>query len=431
MKRFFWIIIVATSFVHVNAQFVVNDTVTTSAENKDMTFYSLATGAKTLVANNDWHLAFSVRPSAFPSNTLQGASIRINEALGVKVYQVLGFDEDSFGVSIDTTGFRTWQQLNDSDSLLDLGALNKGLNIGVFNYGWGTYSGPPNHNVVGTKVYLLELPGGSIKKLLIYQLDRDTAWDVKYANIDNSAYQEVRIPKRNYPGKNYVYLNLGNNMVKDKEPASSDWDLQFLRYAATDILSAKTVAITGVWSNKGTLIAKRKGVEVTDNNYSSLTFSPDMNTIGWNWKTLVSNQQYLSGKDVPFFEDIYRIEDSLAYFVQTLSGNIYKLVFTGYGGYSRGTISFYTESLTATSIAEPKENGQVIVFPNPCHSALNVLLQAPSIISVYDIAGKMIVQQTVSEKSFALNTSELANGIYLLAVTAQGHTSVNRFAVNH
>ena len=68
MKRVFGIIAVATFFLNAGAQIAVNDSVNTSSENKDMTFYNLQTGQKTVASNSDWHLAVSVRQAAFVWN---------------------------------------------------------------------------------------------------------------------------------------------------------------------------------------------------------------------------------------------------------------------------------------------------------------------------------------------------------------------------
>ena len=433
MKRIWGFICVTTIFLNTTAQIIANDSATTSSENKDMTFYSLQTGQKAVVANNDWHLALSVRPSVFPSNTLQGASLRINEAYGMHVYVIPGFTADSFNAPIDTAGFHIWERVYDSDSILDEGAFNTGYNIGTFYYGWGFYTGAPQHSVVGNKVYLLQLTNRIVKKMWIESLDRDTAWNIKVADLDNSNPQSIHIGKRDYPGKNYVYVNLQNYNVYDKEPLSADWDLQFLKYAALDVDPFNPSPIVGVWTNKGRTVAKRKGVNASSNDYSGLTFSPSMNRIGWNWKYAVSNVQYLSGKNFTFRDGYFSMEDSLAYFVQSLSGDVYKIVFTGYGGYSTGVTRFYKEKLTNTAISETEIQSSISIFPNPANGALNVVLNSSSVtLKVFDISGREISEHTTSDNIFQLSTAEFANGVYLLAVTdAKGNKSSTRFIVSH
>ncbi len=413
-------------------QTVVNDSAVTGSGNTNMVFYNLQTGVKTVVSNTDWHVAVSVRSSVFPNNTLQGTTVRINEAFGVKVYLIPGFTADSFNVSVDTTGFHNWQKLNDSDSLLDLGALNTGLNIGAFNYGWGVYGGSPNHDVEGKKVYLFELPNGAVKKFLVQELDRDTAWNLKYADIDNSNLQTLRISKRDYIGKNLVYISLTDHTVRDKEPLSSSWQLQFLKYAATDVQTGKTLPAVGVLTNKGITVARRDGMEVSDNSYSGLLFKPDMNAIGWNWKYLINNQLLVSGKDEVTGRGTYRVHDSLAYFIQTPT-DVYKIVFTGYTGSSAGIIQFYKQALTNTRIAETEPQQTARIYPNPADDFLTIESDIlSSYVNVLDMNGKAIFGTPVSGDVFRLNTSGLPNGVYLLSVSSPEKSNlIRKFIVNH
>jgi hypothetical protein len=365
----------------------------------------------------------------FPSNTLQGTTLRINEAFGVQVFHIVGFSPDSFLVPIDTASPHIWQRVYDSDSLMDEGALNTGKNIGVFNYGWGVYSGPPKHNVEGTKVFFFQLAPGVYKKVFIEQLDRDTAWDIKVANLDNSDLQLIHISKRLYPGKNFVYLNLLTNVVADKEPLSNSWDLQFLKYAATDVMSSKPAPVVGVWVNKGNTVARRSEVEVNDNNYSSLSFSPLMNEIGWNWKYAVNVQQFLSGKDLEQQSSYYAVKDSLSYFVRTSAGEVYKLIFTGYEGIANGVIRFQTQLLTPTKIAEFVTDESISVFPNPASTILNISPTSAS-VKVYNAEGQVLAD-LIGDSEFQVDVSAWKNGVYFAAVVSNGKTIVKRFVVVH
>src|SRR4051812_40026813 len=102
MKRIGLIIAVLLAMFTAGGQVPVDDLASTGAGNSLMTFYNLHSGQKTVASNNDWHLALSVRPSVFPSNTLQGTTLRINEGFDVQTYQVPGFTADSFSVSLSS-----------------------------------------------------------------------------------------------------------------------------------------------------------------------------------------------------------------------------------------------------------------------------------------------------------------------------------------
>lgn len=422
MKNVYSLFLLFVTLVHLNAQTVpVYDSVNTAVGNTDMVFYSLNGGQKTSTSNTDWHLAISVRPSLFPSNTLQGTTLRINEQLGVNVYQIPNFTADSFNVVVDTTGYHSWNHLHDSDTALDMGALNNGLNIAVYNYGWGVYTGPPNHDVAGKKIYLFEMPNGVLKKFWIEQLDRDTAWDLKYADLDNSNLQSIHIGKAAHANKNFVYLNMLDNQVHDKEPLSVDWDLQFLKYAAQDVTPGSVYSVVGVWTNKGETVAEVNGVDAAIvDNAGVNPFSANMNAIGWDWKTYdVQNH-------------VYEMRDSLAYFIETNSGVFYKIVFTAYGGSATGVINFYKQEFI-TGINKTVNEITLEVFPNPTSSVLNIVtgLQTETEYKVFSLEGKLVREKKGTSPIMQFNTSEMQSGIYFLTVTSGNTVARKRFVINN
>ncbi|MFN8321185.1 MAG: T9SS type A sorting domain-containing protein [Chitinophagales bacterium] len=433
MKRLFLILstIIYTGFCQ--AQIVANDSAHTGNQSDEMTFYSLRTGQKTTVSNTDWHIALSVRASQFPLNTLQGTTIRINEAWGVKAYQIPGFTADSFNIKLDTAGYHNWLQLHDSDTSIDMGALNNGLNISVYNYGWGVYGGPPNHDVVGTKVFLFELPGGALKKFWVEQLDRDTAWVVNYANPDNSDFHSTRISKAQYLGKNLVYLDMLHQVVHDKEPLSAEWDLLFTRYTATDVVSGKFYPAVGVLQNKGRTMARRAAFDVLSNDYSMLTFATRSNVIGWNWKYAASIQAYLAGKNFTFQNTYYFVTDSLSFFARNQQGDVFKLIFTAYDLYT-GKISFYQEQMGLTSaLPQTQPNIPVALYPVPAQNQLNVQFDnnPNTTVLIYDMLGHVLISTALTQPHNTLNIETLPNGLYTLQLLneQQQTLAVKKFTV--
>ena len=431
MKQIFIIIYNLFFFSVTYAQIIANDSAQTGTGSSSMTFYSLKTGQKTIVSNTDWHLAISIRPTQFqvPFSPIGGTTIRMNEAMGVKVYYVPDANAAAFNI-VDTTGYKNWTILHDSDTSIDEGVLNSNRNKGnIYDFGWGTYNGS-NHNVTGDSLYLIQLPNGELKKFIVVNLDRDTAFNLKYSNIDNSDLQTIHISKKDYIGKEFVYLNLLDNEIHDKEPLAADWDLQFLKYTATDILSNKFVPVVGVWLNKGALAAQRMAHDVTDNDYSNLTFSHKLNAIGWNWKYQGSSQALLSGKNIFAVSEFYLTKDSLTYFVQTVGAQVYKVIFTRYNP-GNGQIDFYKELLTPLAIDEPKNESVFQLFPNPTSSILNVVLNATgATFKVADLNGRIVLEEITTENTTQINTDVLSNGIYLLLVTTNGNSTVRRFVVS-
>jgi hypothetical protein len=420
MKKILLVICCVVLFNAVFAQVLTpNDSVSTDINNSQMVFYSLATGAKTLVSNTDWHIAVSIRPTQYPNHPLGGTSIRLNGGNGVKAYIAPNVTVSSFN-NLDTTGWHNWKQLYDSDTSIDNGALNSTRNGTLFDFGWGVYNST-SHNVVGDSVFLIELPNGELFKFMVVNLDQDTAFNIRYAHIDNSGLQNLHIGKPEYSGKEFVYVDLPSNIVRDKEPASNNWDLQFLKYGALDVTPGTAVAKTGVWVNGGTQVGKAVPVDVNSNNYSSVQFSTRMNGIGWNW------QQYDSASSS------YNVEPALAYFVQTNSSGMYKVVFTGFGGSTTGVISFYKQLVESVSaVAEPGNDIVTQVFPNPATNQMQVLLNTPmAVVSVIDMQGKQVALKQAEGNNVTINTGTLANGIYLLSVTSDKYTGCKKFVVSH
>lgn len=434
MKRTGWTVMLVAMAVAGMAQvFVANDSVITGFQNNDMVFYSFASGSKYTAPVNNWHLAITVRPTQFPNSPLGGTTIRINEAMGVKAIYVPNSKASDFA-TLDTTGFAMWENLHDSDTALDFGALNTNKNdANVFDFGWGVYNSV-SHNVVGDSLYLIKLPNGAIKKLWVEKLIYDTAFQIQYSNLDNSDNQSLFISKKQYPGKNFVYLNMMNHQVLDLEPASSVWDVVFLKYAAADVNPSRYVSTLGVWSNTGTTVAEVRGADAFNNNYFNRTFSSNLNAIGWDWK-YYKYQTNLSFKEESSteVEDAYGIEDSLAYYVNTRSGMVYKLAFTSYSGSNTGKVKFYAESMNATTgIAdELTDTSPLHIYPNPATSVINFTLPAAQncTLRVFNLQGAVVAEAETSSQEYQLDISSFAPGIYAVQCIKGAETSFGKFVV--
>lgn len=69
-----------------------------------------------------------------------------------------------------------------------------------------------------------------------------------------------------------------------------------------------------------------------------------------------------------------------------------------------------------------KEQNQTLkaeIFPNPCNETLTVSLPGndlPAQVSVFDNAGRLMLEKNPSEETFTLNTTALSHGCYLLVI---------------
>ncbi len=423
MKGTLTAFILATIFCTCSAQTITpNDSISTGSNYSQMVFYSLSTGTKTTASNTDWHLAVTTRPTDFPSHPFGGATIRINEAQGMRVYIAPNATVSEFN-TLDTAGWQSWHRLHDSDSSIEFGAFNNNRNTtDIFDFGWGKYDFI-NHNVNGDSVYLIQLPNGELKKFMVIALVYDTAFDLQYANIDNSNLQATHISKLNYQGKGFVYFNLYNNAIYDKEPFSTEWDIQGMRYAAGFPNRDSVILQTGVWLNKGTTVAKVTGTSVINDYYFNYSFADSLAAIGWDWQVYDS------------FTQTYQVKDSLAYFIQTQSGQVYKLIFTAFRGSSTGEMCFYSQLLSSTTAIDAIKYANALnLYPNPANNFLNVSTGSTSatLIKVFDVTGNLLSQNWAAGSTAQVNTSLLPDGIYLLNISSAGKTAEYRkFVVSH
>ena len=67
--------------------------------------------------------------------------------------------------------------------------------------------------------------------------------------------QIIVLDAASYNDKNYVYFDMTNNTVVDREPPKEDWHLLFTRWISDDYLPAEQV-VTGVWQNKNVDVAE-------------------------------------------------------------------------------------------------------------------------------------------------------------------------------
>jgi hypothetical protein len=65
---------------------------------------------------------------------------------------------------------------------------------------------------------------------------------------------------------------------------------------------------------------------------------------------------------------------------------------------------------------ESLETGGISVFPNPAQTLVTIELKTPETFSLllFDVKGKVVLEQTLSSKNNVLTLSELAAGNYII-----------------
>lgn len=398
--------IILMAATQVGAQTVVVDTVSVGAGYANQKWYSLKNDEQGTQSKDNWDLGFEISGyTAAILGNVQKTDFTVYKA----PYKISDY------ATIDTTGIRNWPKVYNSDTTWAIGAFNTGGNpSNPMDLGWGTYN-TTTHIITGDSTYVIKLSATSYKKIKFIDLNSGV-YSFEYANIDGTNAQAKTVTKSSFTGKNFIYFDMTTNTTVDREPASANWDLTFVKYMSY----APTIyAVTGILSNKGVTVAQANNVTApaTYTAYGSHTFTTTMNAIGHDWKSI----------NMTTFQ--WDIPADTVYFVKAKDGDIWKLRFKSFGGSSgptAGNTVFSKQNLTSGSvgIADVKGNiaASVIVFPNPASSVANLLFSAEGestvAATITDLTGKTVASETINVSAglnqHALNISNLQTGVYFI-----------------
>ncbi len=413
MKKIYTFIAALITASAAIAQCGYNDSIVMGPNYAKDVFYSYKNGVVGSSSNTNWHLAFSVQRSQFPSNPVSGVTIRVNRLNAQSGFLNLAKLPSSQSANnwrnIDTTGLYQIPSLYDGYENWDSSAFTRGYNLAASqnDFKWGIYT-PATYNLTGSHVFVLyDKSAGWYKKIFINSLIFDTLWNVTMSNIDNSDSISFSINKRNYPNRLFVYRDVINNKTIDREAPNTDWDIVFARYAEEVFMGpvSQYTKLTGVLSNKGVEVAKNKGKrcdQVTMYNKTA-SYVKNINEIGYDWKVF----------DINTFK--YVIPDTLVYFVIAKDPTIQKMTFTYFGGGSNGKIKFNKDM--ETGVKDLSKNLPLNVYPNPSNSKIYFSILEPiQNVSITTLKGESI-SLPVSENS--VDISQLNNGIYFIQILTQ------------
>lgn len=391
------------------AQQAANDSISLGASYVNDVYYSFENGTVGTAQGNNWHIALSTRPAAPPMDVMRSATVATNSARGVLLFKSNQNDWSTFTAD----GYNTWPKGYNSDTSWDVGAFNANRTTNGFDFGWGMYN-MQSHNVEGNSIFLLaivERNGPSFdttfKKIMINKLAYDTQWVFTFSNVDGSDSNYVTIGRGAYAGKLFVYYDLKNKQIVDREPTAS-WDVLFTRYTTytTQFGITQLGTSTGVLHHPSVRAAKVDGLPEDSITIDMANFSKNINTIGTDWKAN-------PGPGVPFFS----VYDSTVYFVRLANNKQYRLAFRRFDGSSNGRITFYKNAeANYTGLLERKILPTVNVYPNPATN--NVTVETGTglhTIALFDITGRC-VKQLQASGSVVVDLNDVKKGLYFIQV---------------
>jgi hypothetical protein len=325
MKRISYLIIAGLCLIIINAcqKSTESATLATKTESISMgsgyaneIYYRLSDGLITSVPRNNWDIGFIV--------ATREAAILTNGASGVilKAYPVSGSD---WSTTVDTTGYKSWTTLYNSDTTWTEGAFNMNA-TGHPNYGWGEYD-EITHNLTGVSLYIIKTRAGAYKKIWINnKLSTQQKYSFQYSDLDGTNEKTITLDLYNST-KNFVYYSLDTDEKIDREPDKDTWDILFTKYHT--LIHGLDYVPTGVLQNIGITAQLSEDTDPSSTVFPTTGFMKEINTIGYNWK------------DYDYEANKYIIkEDSSVFFVKDLNEVVYRIKFKTFEGTSTGNISF-------------------------------------------------------------------------------------------
>lgn len=380
-------------------------------------YYTLSTGESTTVDYQQWDIAFQV--------SSRGLGVAINEAASsatdalppVALYSCSITDFDAV---IDTSQIIS-QLFNGGESWSE-GAFNSQTDTSnVFDFGWGSYN-PANHDVNGSRVFIIKLRNGEYRKCMI-DLLKGSKYYFRYGDLDNQNIVVDSIDKSDFENKQFAYYSLQNQKILDLEP--ENWDLKFTRYITPlddgqgGILDYN---VTGVLLRAGVEAIKVTGVDPATVQYADYEdqWSSNIESIGHEWKSF----------SLSTFQ--FEVADDQVYFLKTANDSIYRLQFIDFEGSSTGISTFQKtfETVLASYLEKPSFINEFKIYPNPISQGqvLNWNISSSQSVqdaevSLYNVLGQKLYRQSlrlkVGDNPYFLPT-HFQSGLYHLVLSMNG-----------
>lgn len=461
MKLKYTLPLAALAFtINAHGQSWIADTVSMGVSYQNDVYYSFENGAAASPSNTNWHLAVeALNPMGDPHG---GVGLWINEASKgekVKLFSLNKQASTSFLTATDAdTAGKTFDSLalHNSPITYAEGAFNINSTGDAFDYGWGIYSGDesiggfPAHSVVGDSLYLLTTNSGGGMGQPATQTGAyfvwpravvsGTEWTIYIRPVGSDNTDTLQISTAN-TNRVFVYYNLTDGIITDREPLKSNWDINFTNYEdeyggveTGGIFSMQ--GVSGVLSNYNVTVAQADNVIPDDADYNTFTdddYAENINTIGYDWKAV--NMQTFA----------YDLKDSLSWFLKIGNGDIWQVYFD----------QFYTDSVTnermiglekrkvfdhTTAVNNINQNiNNIVLAPNPAENGrTNILTDAKKAlpntqIIISDITGRAVFKTSTNIAAgfqrLPLNVSGFTSGLYFINLIGTDWKSTQKLVI--
>ena len=360
-------------------------------------YYKLDTQTQTIFTAASWDVAFL-------RNNNTDLGVRVNDGIGIKVYEVAntpgGYD------TVDVTDQVAWIELINSDTEWKDGAFMRAS----ATYGFGEYNGASS-TVEGTIVFVLEYADGTFRKFFIESYFG--AYNFKYATWDGANWStdiNAIVANASNPDNRYNYYSLQNEEEVIAEPAAGDWDFVFRKYTTFLDPPGQFYNVTGVLHNPNVTVAQNE--ETGTANPNGLDYLEEMNTIGFDWKQ---------------FTGSWTIYSDQKYYVKQDNNVVYRLFFTDFEGQSTGNLTFEFEDVSG-QLGFENVTGNVSfgMYPNPSIDGKVTIVYENTgsvtennVVKIYAMTGAEVLVTTVSNSNGfynkSLDVSSLQSGVYMVA----------------
>ncbi len=391
--------------------------VCTGPDYQNDVYYSFANGEVSEQARNNWDIAFQT--------SAEGMGVMVNHGIGCLLY-TYPYSKGMQWEHIDTTDMYQWPPMYNSTQEQFNGAFNQHAKAGnPFDFGWGKYQNVLKR-IRGDSLLVLQTDQNivySIKMHLKEFKNGKNYWMLDYGDLTGNIHYTLALSGDPYLDKNFFYLELDYYQLLDREPASIDWDMMFTRYYDPQ---AQTI-VSGVLANS-TRVQLQSFDSVNQNTfyqYDTAAFTPQMDGIGYNWKTYDA------------VANMYTIDTNRVYFAKVKHANdsiYWKLYFTEFTGNQEGIYRFVQEDVTHVGIDEYSASALFLqLAPNPATDRIQLISdwQGPAQIHIYDMAGRLVHTQQIQGSGFTKQTIDIAQlkaGVYSLQLqTAHGQHAIQKF----